>query len=496
VNPIHPHRANWTRRIRASLGVLVIVYGVLLIPDAEPPPPERSTARPFVWNQDARWENLERRFLEAKQKGCDALSAETEAGFQRLRPIVQAVSETSLPPGDTVFSFLEHEVFSLAPLIAACPDRVNEFTNLVVDLRALVKLQSRQWDMNDLVPRDVMYRLLYGSRAALEEIMLQAPEATITAALICTDEPSQTPAASILGITLHSGDILVSRGGAPTSALISRGNDYPGNFSHVALAHVDLQGTVSIIESHIEVGVAIADIDAYLRDTKLRVMVLRLRSDLPEMVTDPLLPHHAASAMLAESRSRHIPYDFEMDFSDTSRYFCSEVASAAYRRYGITLWMGLSTISSPGVASWLSAFGVRYFDTQEPADLEYDPQLSVVAEWRDPATLFKDHVDNAATDVMLEGAERGEGLVHDWYMLPLARLAKGYSSVLNLFGMHGPVPEGMSATAALKNTKYTNIHDRITSGILQRAREFEVQRGYRPPYWELVKMGRDVKEQL
>ena len=37
--------------------------------------------------------------------------------------------------------------------------------------------------------------------------------------------------------------------------------------------------------------------------------------------------------------------------------------------------MGISRISSPGVARWLAAFGVRRFETQEPSDLEYDPQL-------------------------------------------------------------------------------------------------------------------------
>jgi hypothetical protein len=56
----------------------------------------------------------------------------------------------------------------------------------------------------------------------------------------------------------------------------------------------------------------------------------------------------------------------------------------------MALWMGISHISSPGLRKWLSAFGVTHFETQEPSDLEYDPQLVVVAEWRDPETLRKD----------------------------------------------------------------------------------------------------------
>src|SRR4030042_868159 len=48
--------------------------------------------------------------------------------------------------------------------------------------------------------------------------------------------------------------------------------------------------------------------------------------------------------------------------------------------------MSLSRISSPGLASWLSGFGVTHFETQEPSDLEYDPQLALGAEGPDPTT--------------------------------------------------------------------------------------------------------------
>src|SRR5947199_229831 len=83
---------------------------------------------------------------------------------------------------------------------------------------------------------------------------------------------------------------------------------------------------------------------------------------------------------------------------------CSEVASAAYEPRGIRLWQGLSSMSTPGVVGWLGSFGVRHFTTQAPADLEYDPQLVVVAEWRDPEALARDHVHNAIIDAMLEEA--------------------------------------------------------------------------------------------
>ena len=320
--------------------------------------------------------------------------------------------------------------------------------------------------------------------------MLQHPEevATLVAG---QDEPSATPYIDLQGLRVHSGDILVSRGGYPTSALISRGSDYPGNFSHIALVHVDERsGEASIIEAHIEIGVAVATAEQYLQDKKLRIMVLRPRADLPEIVQDPQLPHRAATIALESAMTGHIPYDFEMDYSDPSKLFCSEVASAAYREVGLTLWMGRSTITADGLRRWLSAFGVRHFETQEPSDLEYDPQLAVVAEWRDPETLFKDHVDNAVIDVMLEGAERGDDLDFAWYRLAPARLAKTYSWVSNQLGSQGPIPEGMSAAAALKNQAFTERHNRIASRVRDLATEFEQTNGYAAPYWQLIELAR------
>jgi len=356
-------------------------------------------------------------------------------------------------------------------------------------VRAGVKLQSRNWDVRDRAVRDRLYRLLYGGRTALEEVMLQVPKELSPSVLRGTDEPSQTPSFQMPGGKLHSGDILVSRGGAPTSALIARGNDYPGNFSHIALFYVD-ENThkPSVIEAHIEQGVVISSLEQYLKDVKLRIMIMRVRADHPLLLKDPMLPHRAAKMAYEEVKKRHIPYDFAMDFKEPSEQFCSEVASHAYASLGVTLWNIITTMSSPGVVNWLGDFGVRYFETQAPADLEYDPQLVVVAEWRDIGALWDDHVDNSVTEAMLENADKGYRITYDWYLLAPARLVKAYSVIMNKFGKVGPVPEGMSAQVALKSQSLDKLHKQIKKQVLAEAEAFEQMNGYRPPYWELVKM--------
>lgn len=181
-----------------------------------------------------------------------------------------------------------------------------------------------------------------------------------------------------------------------------------------------------------------------------------------------------------------------MNFWDTTAMFCSEVGSFAYRQMGIQLWKTSSTISSPGVVNWLAAFGVENFVTQMPADLEYDAQLSVVAEWRNPETLWKDHVDNAVLDALLEQADKGMNIGYNPWKLPLVRLIKFYCIIKNKLGKPGLIPEGMSATQALKNQTFEELYTQVKTGTEVSAAKFRKENNYKPTYWNLVNLTKQV----
>jgi hypothetical protein len=476
-------RRAWRRWIVRVAAVLSVAWALLSIPECGLGAVEPAGGSPFTWDQDAVWEKLEQLSVDARVTGCPD---DLDIRMQRIDSAVESLRAS--PPDDPGWDMVERGFFAAAAQTAGCPERVGDLLELRRKVRVAAKDASLSWQGRS--GRERLYRLLYGTRAAVEELLLQLPRTAVPVASPGRDEPSTSPSVEVHGVRIHSGDILISRGGAPTSAFIARGNDYPGNFSHVALVHVDEEAHVSVIEAHIERGVTVTDVDGYLADKKLRIMVLRMRSKHPAMVADPLLPHRAATAALDEARSRHVPYDFEMDFADDERKFCSEVASAAFRDRGVTLWKDLSTFSTPGLARWMASLGVRHFETQSPSDLELDPQLVVVAEWHDPETLLADHVDNAVIDAMIEQAESGTALGHAWAMLPLARLLKAYSVALNLLGREGPIPEGMSATIALRvrwlNARHAEIRVRVMEGI----DDFRAERRYTPPYWELVRIAR------
>ncbi len=484
-----------------AITALLLLYGVLLIPfgDCVTQPAEESTTQreAFVWDQDHYWNTLGATFANLKQEGCSTALPALQSNLRQIENILDILDRSQRSPDDPLFQELESLFFETAPLVSACSVSAEKYLMLIARMRTLVKTQSIHWKIDTASARSTLYRLLYGTRAAAEELILQAPKESLPSLLHGRDERSQTPSVERFGLRVHSGDILVSRGGAPTSALIARGNDYPGNFSHIALVYVDEETkTPYIIEAHIEIGVAVSSVEQYFKDKKLRIMLLRPRQDLPQLLKDPMIPHKAAKQAYTKATTEHIPYDFAMDYADHQKLFCSEVASAAYEPFGVTLWTNISHISSSGLRSWLGALGVRHFKTQEPSDLEYDPQLTVVAEWYDAETLKYDHYDNAVTEVMLEGAQQGEVLSYKWYLLPVMRLSKAYSVVLNTMGLVGPVPEGMSSIAALRSMWYTERHAALRARLEQNALIFKKKHGYEPPYWEEVAMVRGIDKRL
>jgi hypothetical protein len=143
----------------------------------------------------------------------------------------------------------------------------------------------------------------------------------------------------------------------------------------------------------------------------------------------------------------------------------------------------------------MAGFGVRHLRTHGPSDLEYDPQLRVVAEWHDPDTLFRDHVHNAVIDAMLEQAEAGAPLGHAAWMLPVARVLKAYSAVRVALGGEGPIPEGMSATTALRAQWLAERHTELAARLLERVESYQAQHGRRPPYWTLVALARESAQE-
>ena len=95
---------------------------------------------------------------------------------------------------------------------------------------------------------------------------------------------------------------------------------------------------------------------------------------------------------------------------------------------------------------------------------------------------------------MLEGAEAGADMQYDASRLPLARIAKGYSWIVERFGGVGPIPEGMSAATGLRVEWLRDQHGAIRADLERRVDDYRDEHGRRPPYWTLVALAHDAGE--
>ena len=484
-------------RTLAILGVLGFGLAVVLfIPDFRPVPIPVLDSQAFRWDRSLLFEKLERDFrtsrtasLEATQQTFDELEID---GVAILGEIEAGSSDIPLE----ALAKLESIQFGLATHAAAHAALLPRAQRFINRARISVMRSARSWPADRPDVHAALYRVISGGRSAIEEALVQAGPEVLPALVHLEEIPSATPWTEVEGVRVHSGDILLSRGGAPTSALIARGNDFPGSFSHAALVHVSATGEATVIEALIERGAVVSTATEYLEAKKLRILLLRPRPDLRVLEADPLVPHEAAANMLAQVREREVRYDFSMDWQDPEKLFCSEVPYHAYRGAGIDLWAVKSDMSEPGLVDWLASLGVRYFTTLVPSDLEYDPRLGAVAEWRDISMLRQHRFDDVTIDVLLEGADEGDRLGYVWYHLPVARLLKVWSAVEALLGAVPTIPKGMSAPMALRVDALSHrIHPTLRAAIEEKAAAFLQENGYEAPYWILVEAGRQALDE-
>lgn len=393
---------------------------------------------------------------------------------------------------------LEETQFYAATLAAAHEPLMIEAHGFLTDARLTVLRAAVHWPTGNPNVRDAVYRVVYGGRAAIEEALVQHKAGALPELTLLEDIPSATPSVVVEGVRVHSGDIILSRGDAPTSALIARGNPYPGNFSHVALVHVDERtATATVVESLIERGAVLTPATEFLKEKRHRLLLLRLRPGNPVLQQDPLAPHRAASSMLDRIKASHIPYDFSMNWNDASRMFCSEVAYHAYLTTGIDLWADKPKLESPGLIRWLGDMGMTHFTTIVPSDIEYDPRLAPVAEWRNLETLRYDRLDNVTLDVLLEAAERGDRLGYS----PLAALPGGavklWSKLESAMGSTPTIPAGMSVGTALRvRSLVKGVHPKLRTAIANADANYRTEHGYHAPYWTLTAIARQVLTEL
>ncbi|MEK6772301.1 MAG: hypothetical protein AABY64_00035 [Bdellovibrionota bacterium] len=229
------------------------------------------------------------------------------------------------------------------------------------------------------------------------------------------DEPWLQKSPGVEQITIRSGDMIMSRGSAYTSAAIARIGNVDSQFSHMAFVYIEGDNTgrdysldevtrnpkAYILEAHIEVGSTIRQIASYLKDGNARNVLFRY--------PDAKVAHAAAKFSYDKMRNYtnnayekfrlnplnwflpkehpnfNLPYDFKMDTTNVKEVFCSEVVSMGFNSPQINLKVPMFETNLPSVNEndLVRALGIKASHTYAPGDTELEPRFEMLAEWRD-----------------------------------------------------------------------------------------------------------------
>ncbi len=208
---------------------------------------------------------------------------------------------------------------------------------------------------------------------------------------------------------LKSGDVILSRGNAYSSAAIARIAQSDYQFSHLSFVYKNPETKeLFTSEAHIEIGSVTAPIIDHINEKNVRSVVFRYK--------DEDIANQASKAMFDmvkkhQNTGKNIEYDFSMNYKDDSKLFCSEIVSRGFKmampdqdyvpkfksKFTKGIMPFLETIGVP-----VNADNIGTVDVFAPGDIQFDPNFELVAEWRNPKKLEESRLKDFILTKMFE----------------------------------------------------------------------------------------------
>jgi len=282
----------------------------------------------------------------------------------------------------------------------------------------------------------------------------------------------------------QSGDILLTRSSSFLSAIIARIGDEDGQFSHGAMIYVDKKGEVQVIEALIHAGVVITPYEKWReRNHHSRALIFRH--------PDKKLAKNAAQKLYNDVQERWanndpILYDFGMDDSNANQFFCSEIIQYAFHLAGETKLPTFSTsFKSFNHHTFVSDMTIKVDSAFSPGDLEIEPEINFVAEWRDyNRTSLTRIQDVVQTKIFYWMTEKG------YYLQPTFKSFMSTNIALigrNLFGyMDDKIPLNMPYGFLENIIKLEAINKVLEKYLVDVEAEYFNKHGHSMDYFKMM----------
>lgn len=384
-------------------------------------------------------------------------------------------------PDDPILDSISYHINKLSALASLVPNKIFEYESDVAKWRKLLKYQSRYWDTSSKKDNERLFQFIIESRLAFESALIQSN--TKSTHLSTSEAKNESLSFTKGSIHFNAGDVIAFNLISAEDPYTSFIRELPNVYKH--LGSVYIKDTVaSIIYIDQLQGLIIMPLDTFIDEVAPNGAVLRLRHDIPDILSNPRLPELAASTMYQMAVEGSYKYDHRFDFDSHDYLYDWEFINMAYkiRNFNIDANQLIGDTYSMHVGNHnahINAF-----------EIELDHRFELAGEWYNTELLYNNRLMTAATASIIHSKKKGDFI--NPLLLPLYRIVKGYSMFIGQFGLKEPIPEGVTAQAQLVYNALAKEQKNLVAKLESQLAIYEINQNHRATYLKMLQKADEI----
>jgi hypothetical protein len=319
------------------------------------------------------------------------------------------------------------------------------------------------------------------SRLAFESALIQSQEEG--SHLSSPDNSLSFHSKTINNIKFQSGDIIAYSLKVDDDPYVSFVKELPNMFKHLGSVYINDTVASVIYLDHIK-GLSIMPIEEFVNEHAPNGIIIRLRSDLPDILRNPNLPSLAALNMYEMTLSGSYKYDYHFDSESHDYIYDWELISLAFDSQGLTIDANSFRRSASSIH-----IGKRKTHLT-PSEIEFDHRFIIAGEWYSSDLLYKNRLLTAATTAIIEHQDKSEFL--NPFLLPGYRVLKAYSMFIGQFGFQEPIPSGITAQTQLVFNALQYKQNELITQLEEELVVYEKKRNHKATYLKIIQKANEI----
>lgn len=460
--------------------IALIIYALLAIPDNKESlniPKENSlTTSSKWWGKFA--QNLVKFRITNERNQKYYYDKHRSLLNQHLDDLLLQLTEPDEPILDSI-SFHINKLSALASLV---PNKINEFEHDVSHWRKLLKYQSRFWDTSNEATNKRVFQLITESRLAFESALIQSnTELTAISTAHITNTPSTI---TIDKLQFRSGDIIAFNITPKNDPYISYIKELPNIYKHLGSIYVTESSAYITYIDHKKGAINIT-LDEFVKRLASNGTVLRLRDDIPAVLQNSRISEMVALSIYTMALEGSYKYDYNFDSGTQDVLFDWELINSAYKVHNLDLDLdqflkGSNSISLGSYQEHLNAF-----------ELEFDHRFEVAGEWYNSQLLYDRRLITAATSSIIRFDKKTSFI--NPILLPIYRLVKGYSILIDQLGFEAPIPSGITAQTQLVYDILAKKQNKLVEQLEVELSKYENDQNHKATYLKILQKADEIK---